>query len=348
MEDVDVLQFANPQMLYLLFALPFFVIGYVILLKVKKNNLQKFGDSKLVALLTPGKSSVGSVIKFIILQVAFASFIVGIAQPQFGSQLKPVKRKGVEIVIALDVSNSMLATDIKPNRLERAKMAISKLVEKLSDDKIGVIVFAGDAYTQLPITADYGAAKMFLHTIKTNFVAKQGTAIGKAIELGMHSFTPNKEAGKALIVITDGEDHESDALEMAQLANENGIVIHTIGMGSPQGTPIKYTKANGAVDYWKDRNNQVVLSKLNEKILQSIAQAGNGKYVLASNSNTGLGIIYDEISKMNKVDIESKIYSNYDEKYQYFIGFAVILLILEVFIVERKLKIWENSSLFKV
>jgi len=348
MDDVDVLQFANPQLLYLLLAIPLFVLGYIILFKIKKNNLKKFGDTKLVEMLMPSKSNAGSIIKFIILQLAFAFFIIGIAQPQFGSQLKPVKRKGVEIVIALDVSNSMLATDIKPNRLERAKMAISKLVEKLKDDKIGVIVFAGDAYTQLPITADYGAAKMFLQTIKTNFVAKQGTAIGRAIELGINSFTPNKESGKALIIITDGEDHEEDAVEMAKLANENGIVIHTIGMGSPKGTPIKIRKANGAVDYWKDRNNQVVLSKLNEKILQSIAQVGNGKYVLASNSNTGLGIIYDEISKMNKVEIESKIYSNYDEKYQYFLGFAVILLILEVFIVERKLKIWENSNLFKV
>lgn len=344
----SVLQFENPRLLYLLILIPIFVVLYIVVVSIKKKKLYSFGDKELINKLMPSKSMGGSIFKFILFQLALASFIMGIARPQFGSQLKPIKRKGVEIIIALDVSNSMRATDIQPSRLERAKLAISKLIDKLKDDKIGVIIFAGDAYVQLPITADYGAAKMFLRTIQSNFVAKQGTAIGKAIELGMNSFTPDQEAGKAMIIITDGEDHEEGALEMAEKAEDKGIVIHTIGMGSPTGTPIKIRKPNGAVDFWKDKNNQVVMSKLNEDILTAIAQKGKGKYVLANNNNAGLNVIFEEVSKMNKVDIESKVYSNYDEKYQYFIAFAIFLLLVEVFILERKLKFWQNTSLFKI
>jgi len=286
------------------------------------------------------------ILKFLIFSFAYASLVLALCRPQFGSKLKEVKRRGVEVVIAMDVSNSMLAEDIKPQRLIRAKMDVSKLVDKLEDDKIGIVIFAGDAYTQLPITADFGAAKLFINTINTNFIPKQGTAIGSAIKLGIKSFTQDTEAGKALIIITDGENHEDDAIAAAKEAAEKGIIIHTIGMGSPQGSPIPVGPGQKA--FRKDRNGEVIISKLNEQVLKEIAMNTGGIYVRASNNLSGLNIIQDEISKMKKTDVESKIYSDYEEKYQYFIALALIFLILEFMVLERRNKYFKNIKLFDI
>ena len=214
---------------------------------------------------------------------------------EFGSKLKTEKRKGVELMIALDVSNSMMAEDIQPNRLERAKRAISRLVDKLDDDKIGLIVFAGDAYTQLPITTDFASAKLFLNSVSTNIVPRQGTAIGAAINLAANSFSPQFEGNKAIIVITDGENHEDDAVGAATAAAQQGIIVHTIGMGLPQGAPIPVYE-NGQKDFRKDKNGQVVVTKLDEQMLQEIAAAGNGVYVRANNAEVGLNTLFDEIN----------------------------------------------------
>ena len=277
--------------------------------------------------------------------LALAFFIVGIARPQFGSKLKTEKREGVELMIALDVSNSMMAEDIQPNRLERAKRAISRLVDRLKDDKIGLIVFAGDAYTQLPITTDYNSAKLFLNSVNTQIVPKQGTAIGAAIDLARKSFTPNGEANKAIIIITDGENHEDDALASAKAALDEGAIVHTIGMGLPSGSPIPVLR-NGQTDYLKDRDGNVVVTKLNEQMLEQIAATGGGIYVRANNAQVGLNALFDEINKMEKQEMETRTFSEYDDQFQYFFAVGLFLLLLEFVILERKNKYLKRIKLF--
>ena len=224
-------RFGNPEYLYLLLIIPVLILLFGLAQYYKKKALAKFGDMSVIEQLMPFVSKSRPVLKFVFLTIAIIAIILALADPQFGSKLEKVKRKGAEIIIALDVSNSMLAEDIKPNRLERAKQAISKLVDNMENDRIGLIVFAGDSYIQVPVTSDYTAAKMFLSSINTKIVSKQGTAIGSAIDLAMNSFTPESDMEKALIIITDGENHEDDAIKPAELAYEKGIAIHTIGMG---------------------------------------------------------------------------------------------------------------------
>jgi len=304
-----------------------------------------FGQKDILSVLMPNVSASRPVLKFIILMLALASIIVAIARPQFGSKLKTEKRKGIELIIALDVSNSMMAEDIEPNRLERSKRAISQLVDKLSNDKIGLIVFAGDAYTQLPITADYVSAKLFLNSISTNIVPTQGTAIGAAIELGTKSFNPQFKGSKAMIIITDGENHEDDAIGAAKAATEEGIVVYTIGMGLPQGGPIP-EYSNGMKTYRKDREGNTVVTKLDEPMLQKIAEAGNGAYIRANNAQVGLNNLLNEVNKMEKSELETQIYADYDDKFQYFIAFALFLILLDFMILERKNKYLKNFKLF--
>jgi hypothetical protein len=280
-------------------------------------------------------------VKFTIQSLAFIVLIFLIARPQFGSKLEKVKKQGVEIMIALDVSNSMLAKDITPNRLEKAKMMLSKLVDELDNDKVGLIVFAGDAYTQLPITSDYVSAKMFLNTIDPKMVPTQGTAIGRAISTAMNSFSPNTEADKAIIVITDGENHEDDAVGIAREAAKKGIKVDVIGIGSQQGVPIP--KGNNDNDFIKDNEGNVVITKLNEAMGQEIAKAGEGIYVRADNTSSATRALSEEVKKMKKADIESKVYSEYDEQFQGLAWIALILLLVDVFILDRK-----NSWLKKV
>ena len=277
--------------------------------------------------------------------LALAFIITGIARPQFGSKLKKVKREGVELIIALDVSNSMMAEDIQPNRLERAKRAISRLVDRLKDDKIGLIVFAGDAYTQLPITSDYNSAKLFLNAVNTQIVPKQGTAIGAAINLASRSFSPGGESSRAIIVITDGENHEDDAIAEAEAAVEKGIVVHTIGMGLPSGSPIPILR-NGQTDYLKDRDGNVVVTKLNEQMMEQIAAAGSGIYVRANNAQVGLNTLFSEINDMEKQEMESRSYSEYDDQFQYFFAVGLLLILMEFIILERKNRYLKNVKLF--
>jgi Ca-activated chloride channel family protein len=284
----------------------------------------------------PGVSTSRPVLKFSILMLALAFLITGLARPQFGAKLQKINRKGVEIMIALDVSNSMMAEDIQPNRLERAKRAIARLTERLTNDKIGLIVFAGKAYTQIPITTDYASAKMFLGSISTEIVPTQGTAIGSAIDLAINSFTPDQESSKAVIVITDGENHEDDAVETAKLAAEKKIIVHTIGMGLPQGGPIPVYNAYGQKDFKRDKEGQVVVTKLDESMLQQIAAAGGGSYIRANNTEVGINNIFDEINKMEKTELESRVYSDYNDQFFYFIVVAFALLIIEFFVLERK------------
>ena len=283
----------------------------------------------------PEYSGVKTILKFTLLMLALSSLIFALADPQTGSRLEKVKRKGIDLMICLDVSNSMMAQDIKPDRLERAKQSISRLIDNLDGDRLGIIVFAGKAYTQLPITTDYAAAKMFTTTINTGIVATQGTAIAEAIELAANSFGESKH-NKAIVIITDGEDHEGNALEQADAAVKKGIAIYTIGMGLPEGVPIP--EYNGAVmtGYKKDRDGQTVMTRLDETLLQQIASLGKGMYVRATNSETGLNKIFDDINKIQKAEIEEKQFSDYETRYQYFVGLALLLLIIDLFVFERK------------
>ena len=336
---------ANPEYLYALVLIPALMLFYWYSRRQRRKALAQFGQKEILAVLMPNASSVRPAIKFTVLLLALASTIIAIARPQFGSQLKTVKREGIELIIALDVSNSMLAEDIQPNRLERSKRAISQLVDKLSDDKIGLIVFAGEAYTQLPITSDYVSAKLFLNSISPQIVPTQGTAIGAAIELGIKSFTPQFVGNKVIIVITDGENHEDDAASAATQAAEQGIIVHAIGMGLPKGALIP-DFSNGQKGFKKDNKGNTIVTKLDEPMLQRIAQAGKGIYIRANNTQVGLNTLFSEVNKMEKTEMESQIYADYDEKFQYFLGFALFLILLDFILLERKNKHLKNLQLF--
>ncbi|MFC2098433.1 VWA domain-containing protein [Bacteroidota bacterium] len=338
-------RFAHIEYLYLLILIPILALVFILVLSQRKKALKRFGNMDVISPLMPAVSFSRPVLKSVLILLALTALVFGIARPQFGSKLREIKREGVEIIIALDVSNSMMAEDIKPNRLERAKQAISRMVDRLVNDKIGLIVFAGDAYTQIPITTDYVSAKLFLNSISTDIVPKQGTAIGSAIDLGIKSFTQQEETSKALIIITDGENHEDDAIEAAKLAVEKGITIHTIGIGLPQGAPIP-VYSGGQKTYREDREGQTVISKLDETMLRRIASAGEGVYIRSTDTRVGLDKLFDEINKMEKQEMESKIYSDYDERFQYVFGLGLLILLIEFLILERKNRWLSKIKLF--
>ncbi len=339
-------RFAYPYMLYALLLLPVMAIWFHYLRKRKKELFINYGDINLIKQLAPEISETKPIWKFYIFLFALAFIILGLARPQFGSKLQEVKRKGVEIMIALDVSNSMNATDIQPSRLERAKQVIAKLVDQLSDDKIGLIVFAGDAYIQIPITTDYVSAKMFLSHINTGIVPVQGTAIGRAIEMAETCF-PKTDLQKVIIVITDGENHEDDPIEAARKANEKGILVYTIGMGLPEGSPIPIGSPY-SLNFLKDREGNTVISKLDEEILIKTAIAGGGEYISGNNAYMGISKLFDKLKKLNRKEYEAKIYADYDDQYQYFFGFALLLLLIELLIIEKKSKLLMNFKLFDI
>ena len=343
---MQLFRFANPDYLYLLLLLPVVILLYIVDVIRKRKALLRLGDKSLVERLVPELSQIRTLIKFILQLVVLSAGIIMLARPQFGSKIEDVKKQGVEVIIALDVSNSMLAEDIQPNRLTRAKQAISRLVDNLDNDKIGLIVFAGDAYTQIPVTTDYVSAKMFLSTISPDMIPKQGTAIGAAIELGVRSFSPGEGKSKAMIIITDGENHEDDPVSAAEEASKAGIVIHTIGIGSTEGVPIP-VMSNGKKDYLKDAGGTTVITKLDEDILKKIAVSASGNYVRASNSNIGLDEIYSEIKRMKKQELESSVYTEYNDQFQIFAVIAIFLLLVDFLVMERKNRRLVNIRLFK-
>lgn len=343
---MQLFRFAHPDLLYLLLLLPAIILLYIINNIRKKNALKRLGDVDLVRRLVPEMSRIRPLIKIALQLVAVAAGVIMLARPQFGSKIEDVKKQGVEVIIALDVSNSMLAEDIQPDRLTRAKQAISRLVDNLDNDKIGLIVFAGDAYIQIPITTDYISAKMFLSAINPNMVPKQGTAIGAAINLGVRSFSPGEGKSKAMIIITDGENHEDDPVKEAEEASKAGIIIHTIGIGSTEGVPIPVIN-NGRKDYLKDANGNTVITKLDEEILKKVALSTNGNYVRANNSNIGLDRIFSDIKKMKKQDLESTMYTEYDDQFQIFAAIVLLMLVVDFIIMERKNRRLANIRLFK-
>ncbi len=343
---MQLFRFANPDFLYLLLLLPVLILLFILNSIRKRNALRRVGEANLVKGLIPEMSGIRPVLKFLLQLVAVASAILMLARPQFGSKIEDVKKQGVEVIIALDVSNSMLAEDIQPNRLTRAKQAISRLIDNLDNDKIGLIVFAGDAYVQIPVTTDYISAKMFLSTISPDIVPKQGTAIGAAISLGIRSFTPGDGKSKALIIITDGENHEDDPVKEAMEAAKAGVIIHTIGIGSTEGVPIPIMR-NGKQDFLKDNKGNTVITRLDEDILKKIALATNGNYVRASNSNIGLDEIFADIKKMKKQDLQSTQFTEYNEQYQIFAAITLLILLIDFIVMDRKNRRLANIRLFK-
>ena len=340
------LRYEHIEYLNFLFGIPVLIIAMLLYSKWKATALALFGDSRLIKELMLSYSKRRTQIKNILTILIFILLIIGIANPQVGTKMEEVKREGVDLMIAIDLSNSMMAEDIKPNRLERAKLAISRLIDKLEGDRIGLIVFAGEAYVQLPITTDYSAAKLFLSTVSTNIVPTQGTEIAKAIDLSIQSFDMENAQNKAIIIITDGESHDEKAIESSEKANELGIFVHTLGMGLSKGGPIPiYNKYGNRTDYRKDRDGNIIISKLNEQLLQQIASAGKGTYVRANNSKAGLSTLFAEINKMEKKEIGTMVFTEYKDRFQLFIGLALLLLLTDLILLGRKNK-WSNRINF--
>lgn len=335
-------RFEEPTYLYLLAALPLIAILRWVLERKQLKRLKLFGDPTLLRHLMPDVSKMRPVVKFWMLLAAMALIIVMMARPQMGTRISHEKRTGIESIIAMDISNSMLAEDVTPSRLDRTKMMVENLVDNFTDDKIGLIVFAGDAFVQLPITSDYVSAKMFLSEIEPSLIATQGTDIATAINMASNSFTQQQGVGKAIIVITDGEDHEGGALEAAKAAKKKGMRVYVLGVGSDKGAPIPL--GNG--DYMKDRTGNTVMTKLNEEMCRQIAEAGGGAYIHVDNNTNAQRQLDSELAKLSKKEMQSTIYSDYDEQFQAFGIIAIILLILEICILESKNPIARRLNIF--
>ncbi len=324
--------FANPQYLYLLFLIPIFYICLYVYIRRRKKVLEQFADSALMDRLMPHYSTAKLYLRLVLYSFAFVFLVLSLSRPQMGAKIKQKKSKGAEVMIVLDVSNSMLAEDYSPNRLERGKLAISKLVDKLHNDRIGLIIFAGSPFVQLPITTDYVSAKFFLNNISTNSIANQGTNIEDALSLAMKSFTQESENSRAIILITDGENHTGDPVKLAEIAKEKGIRIYTIGVGSKEGKAIL---SNG--EYIRDEAGDIVVSKLDETVLIDIAKASGGAYVQATNENFGLSPIIDQIRSMEEKDFYSVSFEEYDEQYMSFLIFALMFFVVELLVGKRKI-----------
>ena len=336
-------RFEDPIYLWLLVLIPILALIRFISYHDQKKRLRKFGDPALLKELMPDVSRFRPSVKFWILQAALALLIVMLARPQMGTKINQEKRVGIETIIAMDISNSMMAEDIIPSRLDRSKMMIENLVDHFSNDKIGLIVFAGDAFVQLPITSDYVSAKMFLSSIDPSMIATQGTDIARAIEMASHSFTQEEGIGKAIIVITDGEDHEGGALEAAQAAKDAGMRVYVLGVGSSKGAPIPIPGTN---DFMKDNTGNTVMSALNEEMCKQVAQAGGGAYIHVENNSAAQEQLDNELDKLAKKETSTTVYSEFDEQFQAFGLLALLLLILEICILDCRNPLLKNISLF--
>lgn len=330
-------RFAQPEYLYFLLAVPLLLVLFAVMRSLNTAAKKKFSSTELFRRLAAEHSGRKSVFKAALLIIGYAVLVVGLANPQVGTRMEEVKQEGVDLFIALDVSRSMLAEDIKPNRLEKAKYEIGNLIDRLAGDKIGIIVFSGEAYTQFPLTIDYSAANMLLDVVDVESVPNPGTAIGSAIAQAMKSFNFEEPSTKVLVIMTDGENNSGDAVEQAKEAAEKGVRIYTVGLGSQQGAPIPiYNAAGQQTDFKRDRSGNVVLTKLDETSLQEIASIGKGKYYLATNTQDELDAIYKDINALEKREFGAKKFTEFDDKFQYFIAFALALLCIEAVVSDRK------------
>ena len=326
---------SQPIYLWLLLLVPLFFVVQVLVNNLRRRRIRRFGDETLVEAMMPSYASAKVWLRLSLFSVAFCSFVLALSRPQRGIRLKEQQVTGAEVMIALDVSNSMLAEDYSPNRLERAKLAISQVSEKLRDDRIGLILFAGDSYVQIPLTSDYISARMFLNSITTGSVPVQGTAIGSAIELAMNSFSENSDKSRAIVVITDGENHEDDPVAAAKIAAEKGIRVFTIGVGSKEGTFIPLSGGN----YITDAEGNNVVTRLDDETLQQIAAEGGGLYVQSTNREFGLAPIIEQIQNMEDKVTTTVTYEEYEELYMYFLGVALLFFVVEMLVGDRRSKI---------
>lgn len=339
-------QIEEPTYFYYLAIIPAIVVVFLLVLWWKKRIQKQFADHKLIQKLSPEKSTFKSFLKITVFCLALAFLIISLTNPKMGTKLETVKREGVDIVFALDVSKSMVAEDIAPNRLEKAKQIITKIVENLGSDRVGIIIYAGNSYPLLPITTDYAAAKMFLQNANTDMVSSQGTAINDAIERALTYYDDNEQTNRFLVIVSDGEDHEENTLELAKQAAEKGIKIYTVGIGTAKGGPIPLKDNGRVMGYKKDSKGMVVVTQMNEQILRDIANAGNGKYINGNKTQETIASIKEVLEKAEKNEFETKQFSDYEDQFQWFIGIGLLLLIVDVTLLEKKTKWIQKLNLF--
>ena len=337
-------RFESPQYLYLISLLVLLAAIHYYALYRRKVNLRRYGDIDLVKRLFIDVSGTRPEVKFWLAQAALLCFIIALARPQYGTKTETRERQGIEAIIALDVSNSMLAEDVKPNRLQKAKMMVSNMVDKMKDDKVGLIVFAGQAFTQLPITSDYVSAKMFLETISPSMINVQGTDVAEAIRLASKSFTQQEDVTRAVFIITDGEDNEEQGIEAAKEAAKQGLRIYVLGIGDPAGAPVP---VEGTNQYIIDQEGNIVMSKLNEEMCREIARAGNGSYIYVDNSSSAQKKLSEQLDRLAKTKMESQIFSEYDEQFQGFLILGLIFLLIDALLLERQNRKLRLSSFFR-
>lgn len=339
-------QIEEPTYFYYLAIIPLIVVLFLLVLWWKKRIQKRFADPKLIQKLSPEKSTFKSFLKLTVFCFALFFLIISLANPKMGTKLETVKRQGVDIVFALDVSKSMVAEDIAPNRLEKAKQIITKVIENLGSDRIGIIIYAGSSYPLLPITTDYAAAKMFLQNANTEMVSNQGTAINDAIERALSYYDNDEQTNRFLVIVSDGEDHEENTLELAKEAAKKGIKIYTVGIGTAKGGPIPLKENGRVVAYKKNNEGTVVITQMNEQILRDIANAGNGKYINGNKTQETIESIKDILEKAEKSEFETKQFSEYKDQFQWFIGIGLLLLIIDVTLLEKKTKWIQKLNLF--
>ncbi|WP_352422061.1 VWA domain-containing protein [Proteiniphilum sp.] len=337
-------RFGNPEYLWLFFVMPLLLAIYIYLNIRKRKDVQKMGNLSTLKLMMPDLSLKRSYLKFWLIFAALCAGIIMIARPQFGTKVETVEKEGIELVIAIDVSNSMLAEDVSPNRLARAKQILSRLIDLRKNDKVALIVFAGEAFVQMPLTSDTQSAKIFLNTIDPSLVPVQGTAIGQAISLGMSCFSGDQEMSKAMVLITDGEDHGGNAPEIAVEAAKAGVMINLVGIGSPDGSPIPATEYG--TNFMTDAEGNVVVSRLNEQMAMEIAQNGGGFYVRADNSNSALRALETQLDELETGKTTSLTYSEYDEKFSLLAWIILVILVLEILVYDKKNPLFRNVRVF--
>ncbi len=331
---------------WVLVAIPVIWLIYTILHVWKKRMQRKFADAKLLKRLSPNQSVFKTILKLGVVSLAIAAMAVAMVNPKIGSKLETVKREGVDIVFAVDVSKSMLAEDIAPNRLEKSKQLVTQIINNLASDRVGIIAYAGKAFPQLPITTDYSAAKMFLQSMNTDMMSSQGTAINEAIELAKTYYDDEEQTNRVLIIISDGEDHSEVSASVAEEASEEGIRIFTIGVGDAKGGPIPIKRNGVVLNYKKDNKGETVITKLNEKTLMDIAEEANGVYINGKNTNEVVESIRDILNNMDKKEFEAKQFADFQDQFQWFLGFAILLLFIDVFLLERKTAWLKKLNLF--
>ncbi|MFB9055131.1 VWA domain-containing protein [Mariniflexile ostreae] len=327
--------------------IPVVLLLFLVLQFWRKRTQKKFADKQLLKRLSPNQSFFKSVLKIIVLCLAFACLAIALVNPKIGSKLETVKREGVDIVFAVDVSKSMLAEDIAPNRLEKTKQLVTQIINNLASDRVGIIAYAGKAFPQLPITTDYGAAKMFLQNMNTDMLSSQGTAINEAIKLAKTYFNDEEQTNRVLIIISDGEDHGGGSDNVAEEAfEEHGIRIFTIGVGDVKGGPIPIKKNGILLHYKKDTKGETVITRLDERFLKKIAEEAGGIYVNGQNTSVVVERIRDILNGMEKTEFESKQFSDYKDQFQWFLGFGILFLLLDIFLLERKTAWLKKLNLF--